>query len=36
MEIYTFNKDSGKRVTKYNSDFIMSQIIQTKELIVTF
>lgn len=31
MEIYTFNKDSGKRITKYNSDFIMSRIIQTKE-----
>ncbi len=29
MELYTFNKDSGKKITKFNSDFIMARIIQT-------
>ncbi len=29
MEIFTFNKDSGKRISQYNSDFIMARIIQT-------
>ncbi|MED3553306.1 cupin [Cytobacillus praedii] len=31
MEIYSFNKDTGKRITVFNSDFIMSRIIQTKK-----
>ncbi|MCZ8537081.1 cupin domain-containing protein [Paenisporosarcina quisquiliarum] len=29
MEFYTFNKESGKQISKFNSDFIMSRIIQT-------
>ena len=29
MEFYKFSKDSGKRVSKFNSDFIMSRVIQT-------
>jgi quercetin dioxygenase-like cupin family protein len=31
MEFYKFNKDSGKKISKYNSDFIMSRIIQTNK-----
>lgn len=29
MEFYKFSKDSGKRISKFNSDFIMSRVIQT-------
>ncbi|EPD50284.1 hypothetical protein HMPREF1210_02855 [Paenisporosarcina sp. HGH0030] len=29
MEFYQFNKESGKQISKFNSDFIMSRIIQT-------
>lgn len=29
MEFYTFNKESGKQINNFNSDFIMSRIIQT-------
>ncbi|WP_033541011.1 cupin [Planococcus sp. CAU13] len=29
MEFYKFNKNSGKKVSKFDSDFIMSRIIQT-------
>ena len=29
MEFYKFSKDSGKRISKFNSNFIMSRIIQT-------
>nr|WP_304217012.1 cupin [Fredinandcohnia onubensis] len=29
MEFYKFSKDSGKQITKFNSDFVMSRIIQT-------
>lgn len=32
MEFYKFNKDSGKRISKFNSDFIMSRIIQTSKV----
>ncbi|WP_106498231.1 cupin [Lentibacillus sp. Marseille-P4043] len=30
MEIFTFSKESGNRITKFNSDFIMNQILQTE------
>jgi quercetin dioxygenase-like cupin family protein len=29
MEFYKFKKDSGIKISKFNSDFIMSRIIQT-------
>ncbi|QWU13660.1 hypothetical protein SAMN04487895_103345 [Paenibacillus sophorae] len=29
MEFYEFSKDCGKKISKFNSDFIMSRIIQT-------
>lgn len=29
MEFYRFNKESGKQITQYNSNFVMSRIIQT-------
>jgi quercetin dioxygenase-like cupin family protein len=29
MKFYNFNKESGKQITKFNSDFIMTRIIQT-------
>jgi quercetin dioxygenase-like cupin family protein len=29
MKIFTFNKESGKNISKFNSDFIMSRIVQT-------
>lgn len=29
MEFYQFNKDSGKKISKFNSDFVLSRIIQT-------
>ena len=32
MKFYIFNKDSGKKVSKSNSDFIMSRIIQTGKI----
>lgn len=32
MEFYKFNKNSGKKISKFDSDFIMSRIIQTDKL----
>lgn len=29
MEFYKFSKDSGKIISKFNSNFIMSRVIQT-------
>ncbi len=29
MEFYRFDKDNGKKISKFNSDFIMTRIIQT-------
>ncbi|MGE6489739.1 cupin domain-containing protein [Paenisporosarcina sp. NPDC076898] len=29
MEFYKFSKDNGKRISKFNSNFIMSRVIQT-------
>lgn len=29
MEFYKFDKNSGKKISKFNSDFVMSRIIQT-------
>jgi quercetin dioxygenase-like cupin family protein len=29
MEFYQFNKDSGKKISKFNSDFVMSRIVKT-------
>ncbi|NYE08147.1 quercetin dioxygenase-like cupin family protein [Bacillus niacini] len=29
MKFFTFNKESGKNISKFNSDFIMSRIVQT-------
>ncbi|MGY3716196.1 cupin domain-containing protein [Sutcliffiella cohnii] len=29
MEFYAFNKENGKEITQFNSDFIMARIIQT-------
>ena len=29
MEFYKFDKNSGKKISKFNSNFIMSRIIQT-------
>jgi quercetin dioxygenase-like cupin family protein len=31
MEFYKFSKDSGKKISKFNSDFVMSRIIQTEK-----
>jgi quercetin dioxygenase-like cupin family protein len=31
MKFYNFNKDSGKKIFNFNSDFIMSRIIQTEK-----
>ncbi|ANU18436.1 cupin [Planococcus maritimus] len=31
MEIFKFNKNSGQKISKFNSDFIMSRIIQTTQ-----
>lgn len=31
MKIYQFNKEVGKKITKFNSDFIMSRIMQTEK-----
>ena len=31
MEFYKFGQDSGKKVSVFNSDFIMSRIIQTDQ-----
>lgn len=32
MEFYTFNKESGKNISTFNSDFIMSRIIVTNKV----
>jgi|SRR5690625_3661946 len=32
MEIYNFTKDGGKRVTTFNSDFVLSRIIQINKI----
>ena len=29
MEFYKFSEDTGKRISKFNSNFIMSRVIQT-------
>ena len=31
MEFYQFSKESGKRIEKFNSDFMMTRIIQTNK-----
>ncbi|QUG41808.1 cupin [Psychrobacillus sp. INOP01] len=31
MEFYNFSKDSGKKISKFNSNFIMSRVIQTDQ-----
>lgn len=31
MEIYHFRKETGKKITKFNSDFIISRIAQTQK-----
>lgn len=31
MELYQFSKDSGKKITEFNSDFTMSRILQTNK-----
>lgn len=31
MDFYKFSKDSGKKISKFNSDFVMSRIIQTEK-----
>ncbi|WP_408009901.1 cupin [Pseudalkalibacillus sp. A8] len=31
MELFQFNKEVGKKITKFDSDFIMSRIIQTEK-----
>lgn len=31
MEIYKFDKKTGKRITKFDSNFVMSRIIQTEK-----
>lgn len=33
MKLYTFTKDSGKKISKFNSDFIMSRIAQTNKTV---
>lgn len=33
MEFYKFSKDSGKRISKFNSNFIMSRVIQTDKAV---
>ena len=32
VKFYKFDKDSGKKISKFNSDFIMSRIIQTNKV----
>ncbi|MBN6205743.1 hypothetical protein JYK21_04700 [Ralstonia pickettii] len=32
MKFYTFSKDSGNRVTQFNSEFIMSRVVETDGL----
>ena len=32
MELFKFNKNCGKKITRFNSDFIMSRIIQTTQV----
>ena len=31
MEFYRFNKESGKTITQFNSNFVMSRILQTEK-----
>ncbi|WHZ04031.1 AraC family ligand binding domain-containing protein [Neobacillus sp. YX16] len=31
MKFYSFSKENGKQITKFNSDFIMTRIIQTNK-----
>lgn len=31
MKFYRFDQDSGKQITKFDSNFVMSRIIQTSE-----
>ncbi|MEQ6353627.1 cupin [Lysinibacillus sp. M3] len=32
MEIYNFSKNIGKKITKFDSDFVISRIIQSGEM----
>lgn len=32
MEFYRFDKETGKKISKFNSDFVMSRIIQTEKV----
>ncbi len=32
MEFYRFDKETGRRISKFNSDFVMSRIIQTEKV----
>ena len=32
MEFFRFGKEDGKKITKFNSDFIMTRIIQTNKV----
>lgn len=32
MEFYKFNKENGKKISKFNSDFIISRIIETNKV----
>jgi hypothetical protein len=31
MKIFQFNKEYGKKITQYNSFFIMNRILETKK-----
>lgn len=33
MEFYRFGQETGKQISKFNSDFIMSRIIQTEHAV---
>jgi len=33
MKIYQFKKESGKKITKFDSDFVMSRITQTEKAV---
>lgn len=31
MKLYQFTKETGKKITKFDSDFVMSRIMQTEK-----
>lgn len=31
MELYRFDKESGKKITQFNSNFVMTRILQTNQ-----